>query len=208
MADQSIQVIAELVERTRLGDQIATAQIAVIADRGRKGDKKSAAIAKRIIDWAVKHPRKVEEHVSMFGLDVVQADDVKDAGKLLWKNLHTGNYSGAGVVVLLFSVGQYATGLLAHGPLLCPQSGKANPIIEAVHNAFPTESYKEAFQLGFTKSNDIPAITAAMQSADEAEKKALQAGVILGRARRIQAVSLTQAPISVLSLDTGWEFGE
>jgi hypothetical protein len=208
MADQSIQVISDLVERTRLGDQVATATIAVIADRGRKGDKKAATIAKRILDWAIKHPRKTEEHVSMFGIDSVGAEDVKDAAKTLWKNLHTGNYTGAGVVVLIFSVGQYATGLLTHGPLLAPQEGDPNPIVEAVHNAFPTESCKEAFQVGYTKSNDIPTITAALQTAGEAEKKALQCGVILGRARRIQAVSLTQAPISVLSLDTGWEFGE
>lgn len=201
MSNSITKHVSDLVQRSRLGDQVATAAIAVISTRAKKGDKRAAKVRGEIIRYAKKNPMPAALVSPTFGIERQEPAEVEHIGRRLWRNLHTGKYSGAGVSVLVLSLGNCAPHLLADSPNL-------KVVIDDVRSAFAGEECRNAYNLGMQKSSDPMYLSVIVPNFPEPEQKALQLGYLIGKARRIQAIRSPAIPVSMFARDTGWEFGE
>jgi hypothetical protein len=207
MPDETQKTIEELVTRSRLGDQIASASLVVIGREAEKGSARAIEVKKMILEYIKNHPQEFEAS-QIFGIDVPDKDEVIGDACLLKKNLITGRYTGAGLAVLLLSLGEYSLGVLVHGPSLLMANGESNPIVDAIQGALVAPHLVQAFSLGNCYSNNSQQISDLAKDMNAEEKKALQLGMIIGTARRLQAVANPTVPVAILCTDTAWELGE
>jgi hypothetical protein len=160
-----------------------------------------------VLEYLKSHPQEFETS-QIFGIDVPDKDEVVGDACLLKKNLITGRYSGAGLAVLLLTLGEYSLGVLVHGPTLLMVDGESNPIVDAVRGALVAPHLVRAFDQGNCYSNNPQQISYLTEYMNAEEKKAFQLGMTLGTARRLQAVANPTVPLAVLCSDTAWELGE
>lgn len=193
--------VADLVQRSRLGDQNATASIAVISTRAKRGDGPAKRVRNAIIKYATKNPPQPVVVSPTFGIDEPEPDEAVRVGRCLWRNLHTSRYSGAGISILVLSLGRSAPHLLADAPNLVDAA-------KEVRAAFSGEGCQAAFDLGAAKSAQPSYLSAVISHFEPPEQKALQLGYLIGKASRIQRVRDPRQPIAILALDTAWEMGE
>jgi hypothetical protein len=144
----------------------------------------------------------------VFGIDTPEKELVIGDACLLKRNLHSGRFSGQGLALLLLTLGEYSLGVLTHGPTLLVLDGGPNPIVESVRGALTSDNLTDAFDWGNVHSEDTDRIVSAANSMSDEEKKALQLGMIIGRARRLQAVADPAMPLAILCANTAWELGE
>ena len=207
MPDDTQKTIEELVTRSRLGDQVASASLVVIGREAANGSKRALQVKSMILDFIKSHPQEFESS-QIFGIDVPDKSEVIGDACLLKKNLITGRYSGAGLAVLLLTLGEYSLGVLTHGPSLLMVDGESNPIVDAVRGALVAPHLVQAFDQGNCYSNNPQQISYLTENMNAEEKKAFQLGMTIGTARRLQAVANPTVPLAVLCTDTAWELGE
>jgi hypothetical protein len=196
-----------LVIRSRLGDQVASATLVVIGKEADKGQFRAIKVREQVLDYIKCNPPKVEPQIA-FGIDVPEKQKIIGDACILKRNLHTGKYTGTGLALLLLTLGEYSLGVLTHGPSLHKQAGAPNPIVCAVREALPNEKHLELFDLGNANSENKSIIDGVASNLDDAGRRALQLGMILGRARRLQAVAIPSVPLKILCEMTAWELGE
>lgn len=199
------KTIEDLVTRSRLGDQIASASLVVIGREAKKGQKRAIQVRDQVLDYIKKNPQKTQESVA-FGIDTPPKDMIVGDACLLKRNLHQNSFSGAGLAVLLLSLGEYSIGVLTHGPSLLKDGGKPNPIVSSIRDALSDPQHVAAFDVGNECHED--AVTKVARRMGVEEKKALQLGMIVGRARRLQAVSNPHVSLAILCPMVAWELGE
>lgn len=201
--------VSELVQRSRLGDQVATATITVVADQARRGDTKAEQVRQKILKYCEQNPIRLDSHMSFFGVESPPAREaaVMDAITLR-QNLHTGRFTDKGLAVLLLSLGKYATGILFHGPSLLPDEEGPSEILIAARDALVGEDCKAAFDCGNKLTNQPELLQAQLDRMTPPQKKACHLGILLGRARRLQAVAQPRVPLKILCAETAWELGE
>lgn len=195
-----------LVERARLGDQVAMATILEVGNAARKGGERAKAAYRMLKQYIDTHPA----HENTFGEEIVLAQQNRALVHTLSSAIEQSTpvqYVSA-VMALVPSVGfdslDKASVTLANGPDI---SSSESEYLTAVNESFPEEERK-AFQFGLKNSSNLSKILAVAQKANDKENKALQIGYSMGVARRIQAVRHDNAPISVLSGMAAWELGE
>jgi hypothetical protein len=208
MPNVAEQTVIDLVQRSRLGDQVATATIATIAAKAKSGDKAAEKVRRNILKYTEKHPQVVCAHLSMFGIDRPLKEDIVGDARILHRNLGTGRFSGAGLAILILGLGEYATGVLFYGPWLFATKEGPNPILDAVREALADDSCRAAFDVGNRATNRPAVLEKLTAKMGAPQKKACHLGILLGRARRLQAVSKPGTPIRVLNVETAWELGE
>jgi hypothetical protein len=200
--------IGDLVQRSRLGDQVATATIAVVADKAKSGDRKAEKVRQQILKYCKVNPIKLDCHMSFFGVDTPVREDVTADALLLRRSLHTAQYSDKGIALLILSLGGFATGILFHGPSLFADSDGPNEIVTAARNALEGDDMRRAFDLGNRATNRPDILETKLGRMTDPQKKACHLGILIGRARRMQAVAEPGTPLSLLCMDTAWELGE
>lgn len=186
---------------------MASATLVVIGKEAEKGQPRAVQVREQVLSYIKQNPPKVEPQIA-FGIDTPEKQKVVGDACILKRNLHTGKYTGTGLALLLLTLGEYSLGVLTHGPSLLRVSGEPNPIIGAVREALPEQKHADLFDLGNANSENKQVIDSVAAATDEAGRRALQLGMILGRARRLQAICNPQVPLSVLCEMTAWELGE
>jgi hypothetical protein len=207
MANQTLQTIEDLVTRARLGDQVASASLVVIGQQAAKGSKRAAEVKDLILKFIKAHPQEFETS-TRFGIDTPAKDEVVGDACLLKEKLWTGDYSGGGLVVLLLTLGEYSLGVLTHGPSLLKEDGQPNPLVQCIRQSLASEKAVRAFDHGNKHSNNDEMLYRLASRMTPEEQKALQLGIIIGTARRFQAVSIPSVPLAILCKNTAWELGE
>lgn len=207
MANQTQKTVEDLVTRSRLGDQVASASLVVIGREAAKGSKRAIEVKEMVLDFIKAHPQELETS-TRFGIETPEKDQVVGDACLLKKKLWTGDYSGGGLVVLLLTLGEYSLGVLTHGPSLLKEDGQPNFIVESIRESLASEKAVRAFDRGNKHSNNEAMINRLAARMSVEEQKALQLGMIIGTARRLQAVSIPTVPLAILCENTAWELGE
>lgn len=207
MKQDATKTIEDLVTRSRLGDQVASATLVVIGREAKKGQSRAVTVRDQILDFIKKHPQQTQES-TVFGIETPEKELIVGDACLLKRNLHQGTFTGAGLAVLLLSLGEYSIGVLTHGPSLLMVKGDENPIVSAIRCALTEPEHVAAFDIGNEHSENTKVVTKQAQQMSPEEQKALQLGMIIGRARRLQAVSNPLVPLSVLCPMMAWELGE
>lgn len=207
MTDPTLKTIEDLVTRSRLGDQVASASLVVIGKEAAKGSQRAREVKELVLKFIKEHPQEFERS-TRFGIDTPEKDEVVGDAILLKKKLWTGDYSGAGLVLLLLTLGEYSLGVLTHGPSLLKDGAEHNPIIECIRSSLVAPNLVRAFDQGNKHSNNDLMIGRLAQRMSAEEQKALQLGMIIGTARRFQAVSIPSVPVAILCENTAWELGE
>jgi hypothetical protein len=207
MANQTLQTIEDLVTRSRLGDQVASASLVVIGREADKGSKRAAEVKNLVLKYIKEHPQEFETS-TRFGIETPEKHQVVGDACLLKKKLWTGDYSGGGLVILLLTLGEYSLGVLTHGPSLLKEDGQPNGIVECIRESLATEKAVRAFDRGNRHANEDRMISRLAARMTPEEQKALQLGMIIGMARRLQAVSIPTVPLAILCENAAWELGE
>lgn len=198
------QTIEDLVTRARLGDQVASATLVIIGQRADKGEKRAIEIRERVLRYTKDNPQKFQQGC-VFGVEKPDKETIVGDACLLKRNLHTGNWSGQGLAILLLTLGDYAVGVLTHGPSLLREDGADNPIVCSVRNALQSDHLTSIFDFGNDNTNKPEVLEAIARNLNKKQLRALALGSIIGRARRLQAVTHPQVPLSILSGDVAWE---
>jgi hypothetical protein len=198
------QTIEDLVTRARLGDQVASASLVVIGQRADKGESRAIEIRKKVLEYTKLNPQKLQQGC-VFGIDKPEKQDIVGDACLLKRNLHTGNWSGQGLAILLLTLGDYAVGVLAHGPSLLMLDGQPNQIVCSVRDALQSDHLTSIFDFGNENTNKPKVLEETSKNLNKKQLKALALGSILGRARRLQAVTYPNVPIAILCEDAAWE---
>lgn len=198
------QTIEDLVTRARLGDQVASASLVVIGQRADKGDGRAIEIRKKVLDYTKQNPQKLQQGC-VFGVEKPEKADIVGDACLLKRNLHTGNWTGQGLAILLLTLGDYAVGVLTHGPSLLKVDGAENPIVCSVRDALKTDHLTSIFDFGNENTNKPKILESTARNLNKKQLKALALGSIIGRARRLQAVTYPNVPIAILCEDAAWE---
>ncbi len=199
---------AELVDRTRQGDQNAEALICQIRDTARKGNVKAKKALQALEEYVQKHP--IEAHISFgeesqMGVEVDFEDERKCdvcAHAFYHALANDGDY--VKVVrtkippLVVLSVNKAITSL-ANGPSLL--AGRHGNLIAEVRESF-TEEEQLAFADGIKHGiTELASVRPDLQAA-------FLFGHVLGTARAYQAVRLPHTPLRVLGPQVGAEFGE
>lgn len=198
------QTIDDVVTRARLGDQVASATLVMIGKRADKGEKRAIEIRERILRFTKENPQRFQQGC-VFGVEKPEKASIVGDACLLKRNLHTGNWSGQGLAILLLTLGDYAVGVLAHGPSLLMLDGEENPIVCSVRDALQSDHLTSIFDFGNENTNKPKVLEKTAQNLNKKQLKALALGSIIGRARRLQAVTHPNVPIAILCEDAAWE---
>jgi hypothetical protein len=198
------QTIEDLVTRSRLGDQVATATLVIVGKQADSGKKRAIEIRNKVLDYSKKNPQQFQKGI-VFGIETPEKQEIIGDACILKRNLYTGRYTGAGLALLLLTLGEYSIGILAHGPSLLMDSGEPNEIVSSVREALQSEELLSIFDFGNENTNKPTVIDSAAKTLNDEQLRALSLGSIIGRARRLQAVMNPNVPIAILCLDTAWE---
>jgi hypothetical protein len=198
------QTIEDVVTRARLGDQVASATLVVIGKRADKGEPRAMEIRRKVLDYTKQNPQRFQQGC-VFGVDKPDKESIVGDACMLKRNLHTGNWSGQGLAILLLTLGDYAVGVLAHGPTLLMLDGEPNPIVHSVRDALQTDHLTSIFDFGNENTNKPKVLEETARNLNKKQLKALALGSIIGRARRLQAVTYPNVPIAILCEDAAWE---
>lgn len=206
MKPEMLKTIADLVTRARLGDQVASGTLVVVGKQASNGNKRAQAVKDEVLKYIKAHPQESTE-VAYFGVDTPPKHEIVGDACLLKRNLSSGRYTGAGLVILILTLGEYSLGVLTHGPSLLFTEGQPNGIVEDIRDALVDESMQAAFDLG-NEVKDHSELTDLAASLSKEEQRAMQLGMLIGRARRLQAVKHPSVPLTILCERTAWELGE
>jgi hypothetical protein len=198
------QTIEDVVTRARLGDQVASATLVTIGKRADKGEKRAIEIRERVLRYTKENPQRFQQGC-VFGVEKPDKASIVGDACLLKRNLYTGNWSGQGLAILLLTLGDYAVGVLTHGPTLLREDGADNPIVCSVRNALQSDHLTSIFDFGNENTNKPEVLEETAKNLNKKQLKALALGSIIGRARRLQAVTHPNVPLSILSGDVAWE---
>lgn len=195
-----------LVERARLGDQVAMATILEVGKAARSGIERAQLSYRMLKRYIETHPARE----NTFGEEIVLAQQNRALVHTLSTSIEHASpvqYVSA-VTALVPSVGfdslAKASVTLANGPDIASSSSE---YLAAVEASFPDDERK-AFEFGLKNSSCLSKILECSKRVSDKENKALQIGYSMGVARRIQAVRHENVPISVLSGMAAWELGE
>ena len=195
------QAAINIAERARLGDQVAYAIICEVRDRAAAGDP----TAKKSYDFLMKYTSDGNPHQNLNHYDASVGEEEAAA----FASRMCGEEPFAVVVheevPKLASVAPLkAVVALAEGPSLLPQPDGTN-LIREVGEAFDNPDEEQAFILGAKFCQES---LHAMRNMSPEEQNALLLGVIMGNARRMQAMRDPNIPVSSHTPSVGWELGE
>lgn len=200
---ESMKLGAEsLVERARVGDQVAQAGIHEVARLAREGEPAARVSYRLISKYIEKHP--VSE--SLFGAEKLPNNQVvKQLGTMV-ESPNAMQASSALLTLLPASNldSMQTAVMLCNGPSLL---GSSNPRISAISDAMNDEQKKALFA-GIKYCTSSAAIFKLGKDMSADQARALQIGYAIGIARRIQTVRLPESPIAPFSSMVAWELGE
>jgi hypothetical protein len=166
------QTIEDVVTRARLGDQVASATLVVIGKRADNGESRAIEIRKKVLDYTKQNPQKFQQGC-VFGIDKPEKQSIIGDACLLKRNLHTGNWSGQGLAILLLTLGDYAVGVLTHGPSLLMTDGEPNPIVYSVREALRSDHLASIFDFGNENTNKPKVLEETARNLNKKQLKAL-----------------------------------
>lgn len=201
---QKPDVIADIVHRSRAGDQIATAHISLASELAKKGNRKAKAVVEKVLAYCKAHPLILRSHMSFFGAESPPALEAQGPAYTLRKNLASGAFSGKGLSFLVLALGKFAVPILQRETDLL---AKNSEVLVAARDALADDECRAAFDRGLRECKAPKALEAAITQMPPPCQKACQLGAVLGRARALQGVT-RGAPLRVLCVDTAWELGE
>ena len=204
MATEALKIQSEardLVARSRLGDQNATAMLVMIRNSAAEGSKRAIYTLKYLKEYIKRHPMVSKCRIG-FGCDpmtqrVINSIHSKISGE-------PDSYADVMVagVPRIESPSLAAVSLANNGSLLEPNNPRINAICERFN-----EPQLDAFEFG--RCNCFKNTASMHGDLTAGEQEALHIGKAVGIAQRIQAVrSFDDVPISALSKQAGWELGE
>ena len=200
MSESLSQVAEDLVERARLGDELAAAQIAEVGRMARvgEGDRKKVQASYVAIEAYIARSPARNDPGNPFGQRGTQIGS--DARGILKR-------------IARVSFGAESTGLITSLPLVGGRRAFAAAIMMIASKPLPANAIDVAVQEYTTEEAQNAFYTAAcnpleypLEAFGEEERPYAAAGHILGYALRLQAIR-KGAPIHVFSPDMGWELG-
>lgn len=196
------QASIELVLRARQGDQNAIGTIVAVRENAMRGNSISQRAFSCIEKYAKSHP--VREFVT-FGEEKLREDRGDVIGHTAKKTLHEDYVSTVKghVPALARCCFPKAVTLLADGPTLL-RSDVAKPLIVEIAESLTPEQRK-AFSAGVKHARRAAPLVRELPPVC---KDALILGVVIGMARKIQAIRVDSAPIRILCPHVAWELGE
>ena len=176
----------DLVERARVGDQVAMGTIQLVGVEAQKGRPRAVKARRALATYIKRNPPRgfisggsVAKQLAVQKLNAAIAGDEPEV-----------------IVVCLPLTGWTGVVCLANGPRL------TEPTVRDLSWHLPNEDHQKAFTFGFEQSSgdfsELPADLA--QSA--------KLGFDVAAAWKIQQVRLPGSRISAYDADTGWELGE
>lgn len=198
---------ADLVERARVGDQVAMAGMMLIRETAEKEpqNEKAQRSFKALLDYAKSHPHKAR--ASSFGAEIRRQTEASRLGTLMTSSMGSEAYPKALVNIapeIAKNSVPVAITTLANGPSLLEVQGQ-EPLIQTIADSIEDPQVRAAFALGVKHSDQA---LAEMKKLSPECQAMLRLGFLLGQARKIQAVRLKKSPISSFCADAAWELGE
>lgn len=202
------KAVSELVDRSRLGDQNATAMLISIRQNAENPEYKDRERAKCSYDYAMAYVKKKPN-----------TRETTIAGSF------DGPAAGIGAAVAATkNPEQYAATVITHLPTIGTKFGDAikaassisqGPAINvhlltAVRDALPSNNGKSGFLLGVKFSGDKDMLVKQLSKAPKTDdvKKGAQLGYTMAMAQLLQEVRKPNTPIAPFSPAAAWELGE
>lgn len=196
------QAAIELVLRARQGDQNAIGTIVAVRENAERGNPTSQQALSCIEKYAKSHP--VREYVT-FGEEKLRedrADVLGNAASQGLQNDYVSTVKGQ-IPSLARCCLPKAVTLLADGPTLLRNDAAKPLIIEIAETLTPEQ--RKAFSAGVKHARRAAPL---MRGLPPDCKDALILGVVIGMARKVQAIRVDSAPIRILCPYVAWELGE
>lgn len=198
----------ELVDRSRLGDQNATAMLISIRENAGNAKHKESARAKCSFDYAMAYAKKgrsTKESTFAGAFDPVAAG----IGKAVASSKSPEQYA-ATVIAHMPTMGNSVSDAvkvassISHGPAINTN------LLGNVRNALPSNNGKTAFTMGVKLSGNTRALLDAVRKAPKTSdvQTAVQLGYAMGVAQRLQDVRKPGSLIGPFSPAAAWELGE
>jgi hypothetical protein len=198
--------IAGVVERSRLGDQNATAIITCVRERAESGNPLAKQSLQAIVTYAKQNPPgKRSEIGGVFTRLRSSLGALRDAVR---RCVSREDYiekvkSGVPNVGLTMIDAQRASAALTNGPEIGPDE------LATAQATFDTDAAKKAFQYAVQLAGSPKKVMGAVQkNKDPQLKKALHLGYVMGAARRVQMVRKPDSVLMKFSPVVAWELGE
>lgn len=199
---------AELVERSRAGDQVAMSQMMLIQEVAKDDKDPRQENAKRSLDamwkYGKAHPAGAG---SAFGAELKKQAEADRLSQLMAATMGSEEYSRALVNIapeIAKNSVPKAIVTLANGPTLLERADQ-EPLIKLIADSIEDPDARTAFAIGVKHSDQVAEAAKRLPPQCQAM---LRLGYLLGQARKIQAVRLKKTPVSNFCPDVGWELGE
>jgi hypothetical protein len=190
---------AQLVERSRQGDQNATAMLTAIGVNAKKGVPRAISAKKAVLAYMASHPAK---NPVSFGAELAAERETDLLVQELQADCFGVDYCEGvkrHVPNLALQSPTKAIVTLANGPNLL-KDGERN-LLDSVKQSFP-EPEQKAFVFGMRSE------LSSLDQIPPDKQAAFLVGHTLATARKIQAVRLPGVPLKVLAPSLGVEFCE
>lgn len=192
----------DLVARSRLGDQNATAMIIAIRESAKQGSKRAIYTIKYLTDYIKKHPITMTCNIG-FGCDPMTQRVINSIHSKM------GADPSRHAPIMISRIPKIKEPSIAAVPLAnCGsliKDGDANPRITAICSFFG-DAEMDAYLYG--EENCFLNTDTMHADMSPKEQCALHIGKAIGIAKRIQIARQPGSRVSVLSRMAGWELGE
>ncbi len=192
----------DLVAKSRLGDQNATAMIIMIRESAKAGSKRAAYTLNYLTKYVKNYP-VVGSCTIGFGCDPMTQRVINSLHSKMGADTNENAATVVNLVPKIKNESLAAVPLANTGDLL---KGKGNNLRIIAICQFLTPTQIKAFEFGRCNCN----VTTDNMHGDmhPDDQTAMHLGKAVGIAQRIQAVRLPHSPISLISKMAAWELGE
>lgn len=204
---EAIKLVAEsLVERSRQGDQNATAILCLVRENAQAGKPKAVFALKVLKDYIKKNPVSEDS----FGAEalVKKKTALVPLKKALAAPNATGSRYAAIVSAYVPSVGSSIQSVMNAATAIANEGQPIdNKLLSEVQGTVPA-AHKKIFADGVKYSGDANRIKSISAKLKPEARKSLQIGYAMGMAKSIQDVRKPDAKIETFSKTVAWELGE
>jgi hypothetical protein len=205
-----------VVERARLGDQLARATIHQVREAAIAGHQRAQVIFELLKEYAVRNPPLENEQPEVHYSGKIEGEKRQPSSKvkavhsrILGTIAESAAMSGEDPLCYPMTLATYLPNIpvnmatvvtLANGPPLLRSK------IQEIAAAFGNEEESQAFLYGV--SNPLPKLKQVLPKLPPQARRILGAGYCVATARRMQGARIDSVPLSKLCEDASWELGE
>jgi hypothetical protein len=193
-------VCAELVVRSRAGDQNAMGLLVEVGKSAKAGSQRAIQSKRIIEDYISKNPPPKSP---LSNNKITWSESIANyIGQMQSSFQGEDEELGICIIAILPYMGEFGVTTLSNGPKL------DNDIINLIASSFPSDVEEHAFLFAIANADQNEKMMKNLKNLNKNSAYATLVGCIVGQAKKIQRVRLPETPISVLSKKAAADLGD